>query len=84
VVSRYRREGSGAAVLGDPRVALTWLANELSGIGETARAGQVVITGTCMASLEIQEGDRVRVDFGVLGSVACRFLLEPTVSGSAR
>jgi len=73
VVGRYQREGSGAAVLGDPRVALTWLANELSGIGETARAGQVVITGTCMASLEIQEGDRVRADFGVLGSVEARF-----------
>jgi 2-keto-4-pentenoate hydratase len=72
VVGRYVREGSGAAVLGDPRVALTWLVNELSGIGETLRAGQVVITGTCMASLEIEEGDEVRVDFGVLGSVEVR------------
>ena len=73
VVGRYVREGRGAAVLGDPRVALTWLVNELSGIGEALRAGQVVITGTCMASLEIQEGDEVRVDFGVLGSVSARF-----------
>jgi 2-keto-4-pentenoate hydratase len=73
VVGRYVREGSGAAVLGDPRIALTWLANELSGIGETSRAGQVVITGTCMASLEIQEGDEVRADFGVLGSIGARF-----------
>jgi 2-keto-4-pentenoate hydratase len=73
VVGRYRREGSGAAVLGDPRVALAWLVNELSAIGETARAGQVVITGTCMASLEIQEGDHVRADFGALGSIEARF-----------
>jgi 2-keto-4-pentenoate hydratase len=73
VVGRYRRRGSGAAVLGDPRVALAWLVNELSAIGETARAGQVVITGTCMASLEVQEGDRVRADFGVLGSIEARF-----------
>lgn len=73
VVGRYRREGSGAAVLGDPRVALTWLVNELSAIGETARAGQVVITGTCMASLEVQEGDQVRADFGSLGSIEARF-----------
>ena len=73
VVGRYRREGSGAAVLGDPRVALAWLVNELSGLGETARAGQVVITGTCMASLEVQEGDRVRADFGALGSVEVHF-----------
>lgn len=73
VVGRYVREGSGAAVLGDPRIALTWLVNELSRLGETARTGQVVITGTCMASLEIQEGDEVRVDFGVLGSTQVRF-----------
>ncbi len=73
VVGRYVRGGSGAAVLGDPRVALTWLVNELSAIGETLRAGQVVITGTCMAPLEIQEGDEVRADFGVLGSVEARF-----------
>jgi len=73
VMGRYVREGSGAAVLGDPRVALTWLVNELSRLGETAKAGQVVITGTCMASLEIQEGDEVRVDFGVLGSAEAHF-----------
>lgn len=73
VVGRYARDGNGAAVLGDPRVALTWLVNELSGIGITAEANQVVITGTCMPSLEIQEGDVVRVDFGVLGAIEARF-----------
>jgi len=73
VVGRYRRGGTGAAVLGDPRIALVWWANELSTIGETARAGQVVITGTCMKSLEIQEGDHVRADYGVLGSIEARF-----------
>jgi 2-keto-4-pentenoate hydratase len=73
VVGRYRRQGTGAAVLGDPRIALLWWANELSTIRETARAGQVVITGTCMKSLEIQEGDHVRVDYGVLGSIEARF-----------
>ena len=73
VRGRYRRAGSGAAVLGDPRRALVWLVDELSAIGETARTGQVVITGTCMASLEIQEGDEVRADFGLLGSISARF-----------
>lgn len=73
VVGRDAREGSGAAVLGDPRVALTWLVNELSGLGLTLNAGQVVTTGTCMAPLEIEVGDEVRADFGVLGSVSVRF-----------
>ena len=66
------RSGSGAAVLGDPRAALAWLANELSGLGITLEAGQLVSTGTCMEPLPVQAGDRVRADFGVLGQVCVR------------
>jgi 2-keto-4-pentenoate hydratase len=39
--------GHGKNVLGDPRIALTWLANELRQLGVTLRAGQIVTTGTC-------------------------------------
>ena len=67
------REGKGANVLGDPRIALTWLANELSGLGLTLGTGQVVTTGTCMVPLAISQGDYVRADFGTLGSVEVRF-----------
>ena len=66
-------EGRGANVLGDPRVALTWLANELSGLGITLKAGQVVTTGTCVKPLPIVEGDHVTVDFGMLGKATVRF-----------
>lgn len=66
------REGKGANVLGDPRVALAWLANELSGLGITLKAGQVVTTGTCLVPLPIQPGDRITMDFGVLGGVSAR------------
>ena len=72
VVGKPAREGVGANVLGDPRIALTWVANELSSIGVTLRAGQVVTTGTCIVPLEIAPGDHVRMDFGVLGRVECR------------
>jgi 2-keto-4-pentenoate hydratase len=71
VGARYTRDGIGSNVLGDPRVALTWLANELSKLGMTLAAGQVVTTGTCVVPLEIQAGDTVAVDFGVLGQVSC-------------
>src|ERR1700683_4574624 len=37
----------GTNVRGDPRAPLAWLANELSGLGITLKAGQVVTTGTC-------------------------------------
>jgi yecA family protein len=70
---QWAREGIGANVLGDPRIALVWLVNELSAHGVTVLAGQVVTTGTCVAPVEIGPGDLVAGDFGVLGSVAVRF-----------
>lgn len=66
------REGCGANVLGDPRIALAWLVNELSGLGLTLEPGQVVTTGTCLVPLAIAPGDEVRVDFGELGRVSVR------------
>ena len=66
------RTGVGANVLGDPRVALAWLANELARLGLTLRAGEIVTTGTCLVPLEIARGDRVMMDFGVLGRVDAR------------
>ena len=67
-------EGSGANVLGDPRVALSWLANELSSHGLTLRAGEVVTTGTCVTPLKIAPGDSILGDFGALGRVEAHFL----------
>jgi 2-keto-4-pentenoate hydratase len=65
--------GSGANVLGDPLVALTWIANELTEFGEGLRTGQVVTTGTCITPIPVTPGDQVRMDFGALGSVEARF-----------
>jgi 2-keto-4-pentenoate hydratase len=69
----WRREGSGAAVLGDARTALTWLVNELSGLGIDLLAGQFVTTGTCMPPIELREGDSVMADFEALGQISMRF-----------
>ena len=69
----WTREGSGAAVLGDPRIALTWLVNELSGMGLGLQSGQFVTTGTCMVPLELVTGDTVQADFGVLGRIGMQF-----------
>jgi 2-keto-4-pentenoate hydratase len=65
--------GHGRNVLGDPRVALAWLANELRELGLTLRAGEVVTTGTCHPPLPIASGDRMDADFGVLGKVSVGF-----------
>ena len=73
VAGQLRREGSGANVLGDPRVALAWLVNELSGLGITLREGQIVTTGTCLRPMAIAPGAEVMADFGALGRVGCAF-----------
>lgn len=66
---KLAREGRGDNVLGDPRIALTWIVNELSLMGDTLRAGHVVTTGTCVIPVEIRNGDRVVADFGEFGRV---------------
>ncbi len=69
----WSREGIGENVLGDPRIALTWLANRLSELGLTLEAGQIITTGACMKPLEIGPGDAVAADYGVLGKVHLQF-----------
>ena len=68
-----RYVGHGKNVLGDPRVALAWLANELRGLGVTLKAGEIVTTGTCHPPLPIQSGDLAEADFGGLGKVSVAF-----------
>ena len=65
--------GHGKNVLGDPLIALTWLANELRQLGVTLKAGRIVTTGTCHPPLPIQSGDFCTVDFGSLGKVSVGF-----------
>jgi len=64
--------GHGKNVLGDPRAALAWLANELRSLGLTLKAGEIVTTGTCHPPLPIKPGDEFAADFGVLGKVSVK------------
>ncbi|MFY9136572.1 2-keto-4-pentenoate hydratase [Zwartia sp.] len=65
--------GSGANVLGDPRIGLTWLANELLSQGQQLKAGEVVMTGTCVVPVPVAAGDAMTADFGAFGQVHARF-----------
>lgn len=72
VVGKSRHEGRGANALGDPRIALTWIVNELRLLGLPMEAGQVVITGTCVTPIPVVPGDEVRATYGALGALSVR------------
>jgi 2-keto-4-pentenoate hydratase len=61
--------GQGANVLGDPRTALVWIANELSRYGPGLRPGDIVTTGTCVVPVPAAPGERHLADYGALGSL---------------
>jgi 2-keto-4-pentenoate hydratase len=71
--SLTHHHGVGSNVLGDPRIALTWLANELRAMGIALQAEQVVTTGTCVIPIPVKPGDQVDVSFGALGSIGAHF-----------
>ena len=66
--------GSGAAVLGDPRVALAWLANEVAEFAGGLREGELVTTGTCVVPVPVRPGDQIIVDLGEIGRVDARLV----------
>lgn len=66
--------GSGANVLGDPRIALAWIANDRAARGEPLLAGEVVTTGTCVMPASVGPGDELEADFGPLGTVGARLV----------
>ena len=63
-------EGIGKNVLGDPRIALRWIVNELSNEGIGLRAKEVVTTGTCVLPFQIKPTDYVELEFGQIGRVS--------------
>jgi 2-keto-4-pentenoate hydratase len=62
--------GTGAAALGDPRHALTWLVNEVARYSEGIKAGDVVTTGTCIIPVPIEPGDTFTADYGTFGQMS--------------
>jgi 2-keto-4-pentenoate hydratase len=66
-------EGIGANALGDPRLALTWLANHLAQRGIGLKEGDLITTGTCITPAVIAPGDQMVVEFVGLGRVAVAF-----------
>jgi 2-keto-4-pentenoate hydratase len=70
---RVVAEGSGANALGDPRIALTWLANHLNRRGLMLKAGEIITTGTCVKPVDVVAGDTVVMDYFALGNMSAGF-----------
>lgn len=65
--------GTGAAVLGHPLDALTWLVNALGKRGIGLEAGQIISTGTCTGVNFVAQGQLCVGDFGALGQIEATF-----------
>ncbi len=70
--SKFSYKGIGSNVLGDPRVALTWLVNELSQNNIVLEKDMIVSTGTCSKPIPVVTGDIVTANFGELGEISVK------------
>jgi 2-keto-4-pentenoate hydratase len=69
-----RSAGRGANVMGDPRSALAWMANEVLDRGWPLREGDIIITGASAPPIPVQAGDDLEAVFDGLGTVSVRFV----------
>jgi len=66
--------GVAAAVLNHPGNGVAWLANKLGTLGVTLQAGHVILGGSFTRPVAANAGDTLHVDYGILGSISCRFI----------
>lgn len=66
---RVVQTGAGAAVIGNPAIAVAWLANKLTSLGTPLKAGDIILSGAISAAVPIKPGDQVSLSFGRLGRV---------------
>ncbi|MGQ4600108.1 fumarylacetoacetate hydrolase family protein [Nocardia sp. R6R-6] len=66
-------EGRSDAVLGDPAIAVAWLARKVADFGVRLKAGDIVLPGSCTRAIDARPGDAFRAEFAGLGSVRLQF-----------
>jgi 2-keto-4-pentenoate hydratase len=66
-------EGRGGDILGHPLEALAWLANSLAARGGSVKEGEIVLLGSVVQTVWVEEGDRVEIEIEGLGRASARF-----------
>jgi len=66
-------EGRSDAVLGDPVIAVAWLARKVASFGVRLKAGDIVLPGSCTRAIDARAGDSFHAEFAGLGSVRLQF-----------
>jgi 2-keto-4-pentenoate hydratase len=73
VTGQQESAGEGTACLGDPLLALQWLARQCRDLGNPLRAGETVLSGALGPMRPVGPGASVRADIMGLGSVVVGF-----------
>ncbi len=66
--------GVAAAVLNHPANGVAWLANKLAPHDVELEPGQIILGGSFTRPVAARKGDTFHVDYGVMGSISCRFV----------
>ncbi|BBH67430.1 2-keto-4-pentenoate hydratase [Actinoplanes sp. OR16] len=69
-------QGRSDAVLGDPVIAVAWLARTVATFGVRLRAGHLILPGACARAVDAHPGDEFLATFDGLGSVRLIFSKE--------
>ena len=67
-------KGRSDAVLGDPVIAVAWLARKVASFGVRLKAGDIVLPGSCTRAIDARPGDNFHADFTGLGTVSLQFV----------
>jgi len=65
--------GRSDAVLGDPTVAVAWLAEKVAAFGVTLEAGHVILPGSVHRAIDVRPGDAFEAVFDHFGDVRLTF-----------
>lgn len=74
VNNRQIEVSCGAAVYDDPALSVAWLANTFYALHTPLKKGEIVLSGSAVASVPVKSGDHFRCRFGKYGEVECRFI----------